>query len=208
MNRGMAIREFSKKLSSLARICQGLKMFKKFAVCLLLIAANLSCMNHHVYADLYTGRIPGTTDSYQLADGTYYQVDLTAAGIEFFYDEWKKEFGDEDLKVYKAINKIRLVWIDTGTFFHNCSGMELYGVVDDKKNIVEVAVRAEDKSIAATSLAHELVHIANFAVNGKYDYDHSMGTRYSGWTGKHDALIIQVNDRLRTFEQSSLKESP
>lgn len=164
-----------------------------------------SCVKIHMYSDQYTGQIPGSSNAYQMADGEYYPRGLTATAIKIFYKQWKDKFGDQDKKVIKALNNIRILWIDNEDgVFSNCKG-KVYGENDINQNVIKIAVRLEDKSIAATSLIHELVHEANYAVNEEYDYDHT-GVEYHGWTEEHDKLIKETNKLIREAEIKFNKE--
>lgn len=176
-------------------------------IAILLLALSTSCLKFHIYSDQYTGQIPGSENSYQMADGVYYPRGLTATAIKIFYTEWKTLHKDqeEQKKVYEALNNIRILWIDNGNneTFSDCD-VRLYGQVSLNENVIKISVR-HDKSIAATSLSHELVHIANHAINGHFDYDHSEGED-KGWNEKHDALIEKVNQKIRKAEKEFNKK--
>jgi len=159
-----------------------------------------------MYQDQYTGQIPGSTAAYQLAAGKFYPRGLTAKAIKVFYNEWKERFGDEDLKVHKALNSVRIIWIDSVTFKSACGEKNLFGETSHLQDYVKVSIPEKNKNIWATALAHKLVHVANWAVNGHFDYDHT-GPKYSGWTQEHNTLINNVNFKMRAVEKEFNEEN-
>ena len=52
--------------------------------------------------------------------------------------------------------------------------------------------------VSDTSLVHELVHLALWAINGHADADHE-GNNHGGWTSKHSRFVRELNSLLRTF---------
>lgn len=147
----------------------------------------------------FTGKLPGFSNAYQLAINHYYPLELTAIAVNIFYQEWEREFGDETEAVYNAISNVRIAWFKD-PIYNGCPPVIVYGTVY-KQDLISVKVRASDKSLGATSLVHELVHVANHAIYGEYDYFHSNdGEQMMGWTNKHDIFIKKVNAKIRKAE--------
>jgi hypothetical protein len=54
----------------------------------------------------------------------------------------------------------------------------------------------EEIKISSTALAHELIHIVLWQVEGDPDADHE-GSLYTGWTKEHTDVEIETNKRLK-----------
>ena len=134
-----------------------------------------------------------------------YPKHKTALAMMVFYNYWNRWFGDEDLVVKKALEKVMIEW---GTKKRTLKrGFSLEGEL--RKNITVLGVTRSNsfiwvwqgpfQKISETSLIHELVHIALRAQHGHGDADHE-GTKYNGWTVEHTALIIEAKEALRSFD--------
>lgn len=155
----------------------------------------VSCTHTHTY----TGRVPGTFATYQMAADKYYPVGLTSIAIELFYKSWVEKFSDPDEKVKKSLDNARILWIKNSKGSFKYEDAELWGQTDNEQKVIKVVVRNTDRSISATSLIHELVHVANFSIHGSFDIKHS-DSENPIWNEEHDHFINKTNKQLCTLE--------
>jgi len=151
-------------------------------------------------------KIPGFNQAWQVVkDCDEFPVERVSVALVFFYFEWRKNFGDADRSVERALNNIMIEWSNddkftnaydvTGQYVENASvvGLAL------TPSLVWVKIR-DEKLICKTSLVHELVHIAIWAKKKTdADPDH-LGLKYLGWNVDHSALIQKVNNQLCQLE--------
>ena len=134
-----------------------------------------------------------------------YPKHKTALALMVFYHHWLKWFGDEDLLVKKSLEKVMIDW-DTKKRKVK-KGFNLEG---EPRTDVTINGLTRSKTmiwvwqgnfhrIAESSLMHELVHIALRAKYGHGDADHE-GSKYSGWTIEHTAMILEAKESLRSFD--------
>jgi hypothetical protein len=133
-----------------------------------------------------------------------YPKHKTALAIIIFYHHWLKNFGDDDLKIKKALEKVMITWgVEKRTIkkSYNIRG-------EAHKNSTVVGITKSDSviwvwqgynhKISESSLIHELVHIALRAKYGHGDSDHE-GKKYDGWTFRHTEMILKAKESLRAF---------
>ena len=147
-------------------------------------------------------KIPGFENAWQIVENCdEFPAAKTSIALVFFYAEWKKQFGDFDGSVQKALDKLMVEYSNddkysnaydvTGQYIESASvvGLAL------TPSVVWIKIR-DEKFICKTSLVHELVHIAIWAKKKTdADPDH-LGPRYLGWSADHSALIQAVNNQL------------
>lgn len=137
-------------------------------------------------------------------DCKVYKKYETALALMIFYDHWKSNFGDSNLKVKNALENIMITW-----GLEKKSMKRAYSINGKKiKNATIIGLtqgnsviwvwRGKDFKISRSSFAHELVHISLRAINGHGDYDHE-GSLREGWTEQHTELIIDVKRALDAF---------
>jgi len=130
----------------------------------------------------------------------FYEKDHVAWAMVVFYELWEREFGDKDRKLFRALEKISIVW--------SKDVKEVENVYDIDGNFLEKAivsglmvddttiwVWAEDHQISETSFIHELAHIALTHTCGDPDADHE-GEKFLCWDDRHSAFIDNVNQVL------------
>jgi len=133
-----------------------------------------------------------------------YPKHKTALAVMIFYHHWLKDFGDNDLKVKKALEKVMITWgLEKRTMkkSYNIKGESnknttVVGIT--KSNSVVWIWQGYDHKISESSLTHELVHIALRAKYGHGDSDHE-GIKYDGWTLRHTEMILEAKKSLRAF---------
>ncbi len=133
-----------------------------------------------------------------------YPKHKTALAMIVFYHHWYDWFGDEDLVVKKALEKVMIEW---GTQKRTVKrGFSLKG--EARKDITVLGITKSNSFIwvwegyfhklSESSLVHELVHVALRAKYGHGDADHE-GSKYDGWTTEHTAMILEAKETLRSF---------
>jgi len=147
-------------------------------------------------------QIPMFTSTWQVVYSCdYHHREPVAVALTIFYLEWHMNFGDPGNKVWNALNKVMIDWNPktkkgnaysiTGEYLSSAS----YSGLTLTSSFVWVKPR-HDEIICESSLIHELVHISIWAIKKTDgDPDH-MGSKYTGWSVDHTALIQNVNDSL------------
>ena len=137
-------------------------------------------------------------------DCKVYKKYETALALMIFYDHWKSNFGDSNLKVKNALENIMITWgLKKRTLkkAYSIKGKKIKNPtivgLTQGKSVVWVW-RGKNYKISRSSLAHELVHVSLRALNGHGDYDHE-GPIKEGWTSEHTELIIDVNRAIEAF---------
>ena len=133
-----------------------------------------------------------------------YPKHKTALSIMIFYHHWSKDFGDPDLKIKKAMEKVMITWGTkkrTIKKSYNLKGeahknATVVGIT--RSNSVIWVWQGYNHKISESSLIHELVHVALRAKYGHGDSDHE-GTKYNGWTFRHTEMILEAKKSLRAF---------
>ena len=151
-------------------------------------------------------RIPSYQNAWQtVIDCEYYTGDETAWVMTLFYDEWVRRFGDEGGSVDMALENLEIVWSPDSRIEKNIYGVdgtfyeesEVHGLFNTSP--VWIWIYAPPGAvISETSLIHELVHLALFAINSDADADHE-GHRYHGWTSEHTLMIDVVKTQLHEY---------
>ena len=125
----------------------------------------------------------------------------TAIAMALFYHHYEKQFTDPMGVISHAFNKLMVEW--SGKEKKISGGYNMHGNQFSDRKIVGLTrtpswvwVYTEyDERICQTSLVHELVHVALWAVHGSGDPDH-LGDKYKGWTIDHTAFIQEMNEVL------------
>ena len=133
-----------------------------------------------------------------------YPKHQTALAMMIFYHHWLENFGDDDLKVRKALEKVMITWgIEKRTVkkSYNIKGepsrnSTVVGIT--RSDSVIWVWQGYDHRISKSSLIHELVHVALRAKYGHGDSDHE-GPKYNGWTWQHTEIILEAKKTLRAF---------
>jgi hypothetical protein len=151
-------------------------------------------------------KLPHYKNAWQIQEkNSWPPVNDVSVAVKIFYIKWKKEFGDQDKKVYRALNKLVIEW-------DNSNNRKILGYFVDgkiKRGIVKgIALspsyiriyKTDYEKIGSTSLIHELTHIALWnSGNILGDPDHE-GLEYSGWTSKHTKMIKDLNRILANID--------
>ena len=133
-----------------------------------------------------------------------YPKHQTALAMMIFYHHWLENFGDDDLKVKKALEKVMITWgLEKRTIkkSYNIKGepsrnSTVVGIT--RSDSVIWVWQGYDHRISKSSLIHELVHITLRAKYGHGDSDHE-GPKYNGWTWQHTEMILEAKKTLRSF---------
>lgn len=155
----------------------------------------------------YTELLPELNNAIQTnSNGTYSPRDVSLA-IMIYYNLWQNKFGDPDHKVLDTFNRLAIIWMPSswklkasaynhdGKKVGSEDGLEIKGLAHEDYLIL---ISKEDGNLWHTSLAHELTHIALFAINGDGDADH-LGKEFPGWTKDHSNLIKVTNIFIKCF---------
>jgi hypothetical protein len=125
----------------------------------------------------------------------------TAIAIALFQQHYENQFTDRMGVVSHALNKLMVEWSSKEKKISGGYDMHGYRFLDHKivgltRTPSWVWVYTEyDERICQTSLVHELVHVALWAIHGSGDPDH-LGRLHKGWTIDHTAFIQEMNETL------------
>ncbi|MEC8977650.1 MAG: hypothetical protein VYC40_01905 [Pseudomonadota bacterium] len=133
-----------------------------------------------------------------------YPKHKTSLALMVFYHHWVKSFGDENLVVKKALEKIMIEWgvnkkvVKKGYSLDGKERRDVTVVGMTKTKSYIWVWQGYNHKISESSLIHELVHVALRAKNGHGDSDHE-GDIYHGWTKQHTTMILEAKEVLRSF---------
>ena len=147
-------------------------------------------------------KLPHYSNAWQIREiNSWPPANNVSVAVQLFYKHWKIEFGDRDQKVLKALNTLMIEWAEPQQrkiLGYSADGSMKRGKIKGvalSPSYIKIYKRGYER-IAATSLVHELVHIALWnSGNILGDPDHE-GHTYHGWTIKHTKLIKDVNSIL------------
>lgn len=154
-----------------------------------------------------TYRIPGFRFSYQETDMCdYYYPSHTALAMTVFYIEWVVRFSDPHGNVKNALDELyveynshqrRLSRVYSVDGVYRPGPTVINGLTAENGKYIFVWSGTMPGRLYDTSLVHELVHVAIYAMNsGEHgDPDHE-GEKYSGWTEEHTEFIKSTNNIL------------
>ena len=156
-------------------------------------------------------RVPGFRFAYQLTDMCqYYYPSHTALAMSVFYIEWVTNFGDPHGNVKDHLDelfieynsrqrKISRVYSVDGEF--RPGPTVINGLTSENGKYIFVWSGMMPGRLYDTSLVHELVHVAIYAVNnGEHgDPDHE-GDKYEGWTEEHTDFIKSTSRILEDLD--------
>ena len=146
--------------------------------------------------------VPLFANTWQLVENCD-TFDREKVGISLlvFYNAWRLKFGDRKEKVWNRLNELLIEWSskDKKSPGYSMNGNSFEDIrisgLTRTPTWIWMHVDTNDK-ICNTSFAHELVHVAIWALKGTdADPDH-LGKKYSGWTLAHNLLIQEVNTTL------------
>jgi len=133
-----------------------------------------------------------------------YPKHKTALALMVFYHHWLNNFGDDDLKVKAALEKVMITWGLEKRIIKKSYNLKGEAHTDStvvgitRSDSVIWVWRGHEYKISESSLIHELVHVALRAKYGHGDSDHE-GTKYNGWTSRHSEMILEAKETLRAF---------
>ena len=160
----------------------------------------ISCGSTNIAIQM--SKIPYHENTWQIQErDTWPTTKNTSIAIKIFYKRWKKDFGDKEQGVYKALNNLMIEWVspsDKEILGYSMDGKVVRGKVKGialSPTYIKVR-KTQYERIASTSLMHELTHVALWN-SGKIlgDPDHE-GPAYSGWTNEHTKMIKELNRLL------------
>ena len=152
--------------------------------------------------------LPHSKYSWQIQVGSEPpDTERVSQAIILFYRQWQLRFGDRRGKVKKNLYELMIEWSSEEKIFEGV-GRDNEGKIV-KKGIVNgmtvgptyVWLRTNPyKRVFASSLIHELVHVALWADGCRGgDPDHE-GDMYTCWTPKHTNFIHHLNKLLVRFD--------
>lgn len=134
-------------------------------------------------------------------------AERVSKAIVLFYRQWQNKFGDRHNKIKKNLDQLMLEWSSKRKVLFNL-GTNIKGETV-KEGVVKGMVLGptyvwlrtnEHKRVFASSLIHELVHIALWAQGCRAgDPDHE-GDKYKCWTKQHTIFIQHLNEILFRFD--------
>tara|TARA_Y100001938_G_C8066580_1_gene420533 strand:- start:322 stop:966 length:645 start_codon:yes stop_codon:yes gene_type:complete len=157
-------------------------------------------------------RIPGYKFSYQQTDDCdYFFPSHTSVAMHVFYVEWVNKFRDDDGIILRALNELIIEYGTYQRMVARIYGMEgdfrqkpvpVNGLTGNGGKYVFVWIgEGSHPKLHKTSLVHELIHMAIYALNfGEHgDPDH-LGDKFKGWTHMHTKFIKDTNEILKSMD--------
>jgi hypothetical protein len=157
-------------------------------------------------------RISGYKFSYQQTDDCdYFFPSHTSIAMHVFYVEWVNKFRDDDGIVLSALNELIVEYGTYQRLVARIYGMEgnflnkpvpVNGLTGNKGKYIFVWIgKGTHPKLHKTSLVHELIHVAIYALNfGEHgDPDH-LGDKFKGWTHMHTKFIADTNEILESMD--------
>ena len=152
--------------------------------------------------------LPHSDYSWQIkSDDNAPDVARVSQAIIIFYRQWQLRFGDPHDKIKKNLYQLMIEWSPEEKIFEN-KGYDIKGHTV-RRGVVKgmtlcptyIWLRTNEyKRVFASSLVHELVHVALWSQTcGRGDPDHE-GPKYKCWTRKHTMFIKHLNDLLVKFD--------
>lgn len=152
--------------------------------------------------------LPHSKYSWQIqVDSEPPAADRVSQAIIIFYRQWQAKFGDRRGKVKKSLYELMVEWSSEEKVLEGVGHDNKGQIV--KKGIIKgmtigptyVWLRTNVyKRVFASSLIHELVHVALWADGCKSgDPDHE-GSAYMCWTPEHTKFIRHLNKLLVKFD--------
>lgn len=155
--------------------------------------------------------IPGYRFSYQMTDMCeYYYPSHTALAMTIFYIEWSAKFGDTNRTVREALDDLFVEYSSNQRIINRVYSVDgtfrpgptvINGLAGEGGKYIFVWSGTMPGRLYDTSLVHELVHVAIYALNyGEHgDPDHE-GPKFSGWTEEHTKFIKDTNSILDSMD--------
>lgn len=109
----------------------------------------------------------------------YFPKEDVSFCLFYGYLQFQKTFGDDDKQVYNAFNNVSINWeseIKTG---YEKEDEITTGLTTDRHTIH--LLEREGRTLAQSSLFHEMVHIVLWNLYGSGDADHEFGKGPWGW---------------------------
>lgn len=181
-------------------------MVRKFLVCFLIALLSACAVSLDTHTCLVDAERVGDKDNtYQVTTAGHFPHQETDEVLNLFEDEWSNSFGSEDIAIW-AVNNLCVVWEPYPWAPEPLFGPGLPPSQDGRPQLVAGELIAppvlrvyiggsENRSIAETSLPHEMTHLMLLYTTGNGDPDHEQD-QFSGWTENHNALIERVQNRM------------
>lgn len=152
--------------------------------------------------------LPHSSHAWQIKVGTEApDAKRVSQAIIIFYRQWYHTFGDRQNKIKKNLDEIMIQWSSKkkvlANIGHNIKGEKINrGVVKGMAlTPTYLWLRTNEyKRVFASSLVHELVHVALWSQGCRAgDPDHE-GGKYQCWTKQHTNFIQHLNELLFKFD--------
>ena len=171
------------------------------SLCFLLLSSCVSAPKQMI-------NLPHSKYSWQIqSDSDVPSTERVSQAVILFYRQWQAKFGDRKGKVKKNLYELMIEWSSEEKVFEGVGRDNKGRVV--KKGVVNgmtvgptyVWLRTNPyKRVFASSLVHELVHVALWADGCRGgDPDHE-GGMYVCWTPEHTNFIDHLNKLLFKFD--------
>lgn len=152
--------------------------------------------------------LPHSKYSWQIQSGSKVpNPERVSQAIILFYRQWQSKFGDRHEKVKKNLYELMIEWSSEKKVFEGV-GRDNNGRVVRRGIVKGMTVGPTYvwlytnpyKRVFASSLIHELVHVALWADGCRGgDPDHE-GDRFQCWTREHTNFITHLNKLLFKFD--------
>lgn len=167
---------------------------------IIVLAFLLNACSTPVSSNYKMVNLPHSPAAWQIYDSGAPSEIRVSSAILIFYRNWEVRFGDSERKVKEALNKVMIEW-SSEEKIHRSIGTNLEGRIVTQAYIKGMTLSPSYvwvktnmyNRIFATSLVHELVHVALWAEGCKSgDPDHE-GDSILCWTKEHTEFIQDVN---------------
>lgn len=145
--------------------------------------------------------IPGYSNAGQKVIGDYFDAERTSIAMDIFYDKWVEKSEDYD-EVASILSGVCVKWEPYPWIVESLGNYEdgvpkrAAGLTESRRLVRVFIGENEDslgneieRTISATALWHELVHLTLWNLNDEPDPDHE-GSSYSGWETDETQVII------------------
>ena len=153
--------------------------------------------------------LPHSPHSWQIIDSNKApNSDRVSQAIVIFYRQWQLKFGDKDDKIKKNLYELKVEWSSKEKAYESIDRSKIGEIIITRSIIKGMTLcptyiwlrTNQYKRVYASSLVHELVHVALWSQDCRGgDPDHEEN-EYECWTKEHTKFIRHVNKLLIQFD--------
>jgi len=176
-------------------------LIKVLTLCLFLLSGCASSQQEMI-------NLPHSKNAWQIKDSNDVpDPDRISRSIVIFHRMWKEKFGDRRGQVKESLDNLMIEWSTEEKVLLN-AGRDNQGRLVKRGRAKGMTLgptyiwlrTTQYKRVFATSLIHELVHVALWAQECKGgDPDHE-GDKYVCWTKEHTKFIVYLNKILAKLD--------